>query len=403
MYFDKTMVTDLYDTLTGKIKTDLDAQYTIGRLTGSDYANVYAQLMGQCLQLAYQTPIQDKDIELKQTQKDEMIKNGQSDRALKESQKETQDEQTLLVRAETAKTKYESDYLLPSQKTNYDNQASKTKAETDNILPAQKAEIEAQTSKINKDIDVEERRTKIAEDQNNEDLLVKQQQIASMQIENSIKQAQSDEDLKVKEAQRIEIETQINKINKDIDVEDRRIVIAENQSNEDLLVKQQQIASNQAQEQVYIRQKQGFDDKLKMDLTKMQLDSWSMMFSSGLLSDKPKIIGDDSVTAMYASLEESVNIESLIPFPVTTFTPTTEDLPKNSDGFYLYIDNFDSDKYGYTLTTQYGKLGYAYHGEGVWAFNTPNTTDSDIIILVVQHKNVTNSAKRVVKIPVNWK
>jgi len=244
MNFDKTMVTDLYDTLTEKVKTDLDAQYTMGRLTGSDYANVYAQLMGQCLQLAYQTPIQDKDIELKQTQKDEMIKNGQSDRALKQSQKETQDEQTLLVNAETAKTKYESDYLLPSQKTNYDNQALKAKAETEYIIPAQKAEIEAQTNKINKDIDVEERRTKIAEDQ----------------------------------------------------------------SAEDLLVKQQQIASNQAQEQVYIRQKQGFDDKLKMDLTKMQLDTWGMMFSSGLLSDKPAIISSDEVSTLYNNIKSQLGI-----------------------------------------------------------------------------------------------
>jgi len=298
MYFDKTMVIELYDTLTEKVKTDLDAQYSIGRLTGSDYANVYAQLMGQCLQLAYQTPIQDKDIELKQTQKDEMIANGQSDRALKQSQKETQDEQTLLVNAETAKTKYESDYLLPSQKTNYDNQALKVKAETEYIIPAQKTEIEAQINKINKDIDVEnaqinkinkdidveERRTKIAEDQSAEDLLVKQQQIASMETETSIKQAQSDEDTKIKEAQKTEIEAQINKINKDIDVEERRTVIQENQNTEDTKIKEAQVESLQtekaikqaqsdedlkikeAQVALYGRQKQGFDDKMKMDL-----------------------------------------------------------------------------------------------------------------------------------------
>ena len=69
MSYDLTQVNSVYDDLTGKIKADLDNQYNMGRLTGSDYANVYAQLMGQCMQLAFQSPVNDKQVQLYDRQK----------------------------------------------------------------------------------------------------------------------------------------------------------------------------------------------------------------------------------------------------------------------------------------------------------------------------------------------
>ena len=208
--YDLNQVSSAYDTLTHKVKTDLDGQYNAGRLTGSDYANVYAQLMGQCLQLAFQAPELESSVNL--------------------------NNEKLLDQ------RYVTTYIRPAEKENTD----------------------ADTALKNKQIDVES--------------------------------------------------AQIDKINKDIDVEERRTKIQEDQSAEDLLVKQQQIASGKAQEDVYERQKQGFDDKLKMDLTKMQLDTWGMMFSSGLLCDdngncaKPNMISNDEVTTLYNNIKTQLGI-----------------------------------------------------------------------------------------------
>jgi len=75
MAYDLTQVTTAYNTLTTNIKNDLDEQFNLGRIKGSDYANVFAQLMQTCIQLAFQTPTQstqidniNKDIELKSYQ-----------------------------------------------------------------------------------------------------------------------------------------------------------------------------------------------------------------------------------------------------------------------------------------------------------------------------------------------
>ena len=249
MSYDLTQIDEAYDNLTSKIKTDLDNQYQLGRLTGSDYANVYAQLIGQCLQLAFQTPIDDK-----------------------------------------------------------------------------------QVSKLDEDIN-----------------LIKKQ---------------------------------------------------EDNLDKDLLVKDQQIDSGKAQEAVYKRQKQGFDDKLKMDLTKMQLDSWSMMFSSGLLSDKPSIISNDSVSAMYSNLESTALSGSTIPAPTVTYD-TVSDVPKNTSGFNGVIDNYDSDKYNYTIETVYSKLSITDNNDGTFTYSTPDSTDSDIIRITAKDKS--SDVRRVIHTSINWK
>jgi len=66
--FDIQLVNSTYDDLANKVKTDLDEQFTLGRLTGSDYANVYATLMNTILQLAFQTPEKEQQIALQQQQ-----------------------------------------------------------------------------------------------------------------------------------------------------------------------------------------------------------------------------------------------------------------------------------------------------------------------------------------------
>ena len=67
--YDIAQVESIYDSLTAKVKADLNEQFNQGRIKGSDYANVYAQLMGQCLQLAFQAPLNEKQALLYERQK----------------------------------------------------------------------------------------------------------------------------------------------------------------------------------------------------------------------------------------------------------------------------------------------------------------------------------------------
>ena len=64
MAYDLNQVTTAYDALTAKVKSDLDEQFNLGRLKGSDYANVYSQLMSECLRLSFSAPINDTQVEL---------------------------------------------------------------------------------------------------------------------------------------------------------------------------------------------------------------------------------------------------------------------------------------------------------------------------------------------------
>ena len=50
------------------------------------------------------------------------------------------------------------------------------------------------------------------------------------------------------------------------------------------------------------RQRTGFDDNVNQKLFEAQINSWAMMFSSGLLEETPSIISNDSVSALYGRL-----------------------------------------------------------------------------------------------------
>ena len=58
-------------------------------------------------------------------------------------------------------------------------------------------------------------------------------------------------------------------------------------------------ASKEAQTSLYIRQEKGFDDNKNQKLFEAQMNAWSLMFSSGMLTDKPSIITDKAVDTLY--------------------------------------------------------------------------------------------------------
>ena len=126
-------------------------------------------------------------------------------------------------------------------------------------------------------------------DQIIKDLDLKQAQIAAMESDTLIKSAQSAKDLELKQAQ-------IN-----VALEEKKLKAAQAdayplQSAKDILVKQANI-------DLLNRQREGFDDNKYQKLFEAQMNAWALMFSSGLLTDKPTIISNDSASSLYNTLK----------------------------------------------------------------------------------------------------
>ena len=69
----------------------------------------------------------------------------------------------------------------------------------------------------------------------------------------------------------------------------------------DNLIKDEEL--KQANIDLLTRQKEGFDDNKYQKLFEAQMNAWALMFSSGLLTDKPTIISNDSASALYNTLK----------------------------------------------------------------------------------------------------
>ena len=69
----------------------------------------------------------------------------------------------------------------------------------------------------------------------------------------------------------------------------------------DNLIKDEEL--KQANIDLLDRQREGFDDNKYQKLFEAQMNAWALMYSSGLLSDKPQIISNDSASALYNALK----------------------------------------------------------------------------------------------------
>ena len=98
-------------------------------------------------------------------------------------------------------------------------------------------------------------------------------------------------------AKEIELkEAQIAKINADKELINAQLLAYAAQQAKDLEIKQANI-------DLLNRQKDGFDDNKHQKLFEAQMNAWALMFSSGLLTDKPQIISNDSASALYNALK----------------------------------------------------------------------------------------------------
>ncbi len=79
-----------------------------------------------------------------------------------------------------------------------------------------------------------------------------------------------------------------------------------NKLNDDLLTAAKQRLNVEKQTELYQRQKEGFDDNKYQKLFESQINAWGLMFSSGMLTEKPSIITGDKVSQLYTQLTSGI-------------------------------------------------------------------------------------------------
>lgn len=79
-----------------------------------------------------------------------------------------------------------------------------------------------------------------------------------------------------------------------------------NKLQDDLLTAAKQRLNLEKQTELYQRQKEGFDDNKYQKLFDSQINAWGLMFSSGMLTEKPSIITSDKVSQLYTQLTSSL-------------------------------------------------------------------------------------------------
>ena len=297
--------TAIFDVLMKAVNENINIQYELTRITGSDYATVYLGAIETCIKeatnLLLQKAITDKEIEVKQAQ----ILNIQEDTRLKTAQAKAfplQAAQELALTTEQVLTQKEDTKLKAAQAIAYPLQSEKDlNVKTQQILSMQNDD-KIKQGQSTKDLEVKSK-----------DLEVKTQQILTMQSDDKIKSAQSTKDLEVK--------------SKDLDVKEQQILTMQNddniksaQSAKDLEVKTKDLGVKQAQidkliddlltaakqRELYSRQILGFDDNKYQKLFESQLSSWGLMFSSGMMTEKPAVIRDDKVSTLYTKLTTGI-------------------------------------------------------------------------------------------------
>jgi len=67
--------------------------------------------------------------------------------------------------------------------------------------------------------------------------------------------------------------------------------------------KDAQIALSSKQKDLYARQIQGFDENKNQKLFEAQLNSWGLMFSSGMMEEVPSIITNDALSKLYCEIQ----------------------------------------------------------------------------------------------------
>ena len=137
---DEWVGSGIFDKLIAAVNSNIEGQFNKGRIKGADYANVYLGSIQSVLQQSLQYVLQEKQteaqVDLTIVQKEEMILNGASERALQAAQLAIAQKELLLKEAElNIKLKeleirtYEFSQMLPLQKIKLESDITVTDAQ----------------------------------------------------------------------------------------------------------------------------------------------------------------------------------------------------------------------------------------------------------------------------------
>lgn len=106
------------------------------------------------------------------------------------------------------------------------------------------------------------------------------------------------------------------------------------------------------------RQLKGFDDNLRQKLFESQMNSWAMMFSSGLLEEVPNIITNQEVATLYEDILEDILGEQRLPVFSVAITATEPSGTTTvswghvagADTYVLYASTTEGSIAGYPTT-----------------------------------------------------
>ena len=336
--------TAIFDVLMKAVNENINIQFEQNRITGSDYATVYLGAITACIQeatsLLIQKAITDKEIEVKQaqilqiqastlnTQEDTKLKTAQAVAFPLQSAKEiellgvriaTEQEETKLkkediklkveeikLKQEDTKLKIEETNLKAAQADAFPLQSAKEIALTSVRIETEQEEIKLKKEGIK--LAIEDTKLKAAQAvafplQAAKDLDLTIARIAIEKEEVKLKV----EDTKLKAAQAVAFPLQSDKELKQkqaqIDVANEEKRLKEAQADAYPLQAEKDALVKQANVDLLERQKEGFDDNKHQKLFEAQMNAWALMFSSGLLTTKPKIISDDSASTLYNTLK----------------------------------------------------------------------------------------------------
>ena len=313
------------------------------QIKSTEFADIYSKLMDTVLRLTYDAPIKDiqvqnlvkeglltdakiddqkfitqnnrpaevakinADISLIEKQKeltDAQIRdlNFRIDNFLpKEMEKITQEVETLkaqvckintecdLTRAKTDDQRFVTEQIRPLERIKVEYEAEESKYRVQ-LMVAQVDLTEAQACKTRKECDLVDA------------------QITRMEYENRFILPA---DKKLKEAQADKMYADARVAEKQIEIADKDLQIKEEQlqiAKQELELKKKDLELKDAQIRFTDRQIEGFDDNIRQKMLEIQMNSWSMMFSSGLLEEKPKIICNDAVTDLYKYMSDHADV-----------------------------------------------------------------------------------------------
>ena len=122
MAYDLDQVEQIFNKLSYLVKGELDEQHQAGRIKGTEYADVFNQLMQTALTLSYEGPLKDKQVEdqeyITQNIRPAELEKLQADRALTDANRFLAEANTQLTSSKDADQQYITSNIRPQELAN---------------------------------------------------------------------------------------------------------------------------------------------------------------------------------------------------------------------------------------------------------------------------------------------